>query len=190
MKPICVTALRMVCPAAPAARLEKYIGPLNATFEEFEINTDLRQAAFLGQVAVESGEFRYTSELWGPTPVQLRYDDREDLGNTKPEAIEIAARYGSTPGSFWRGHGLIQTTGYDNHCRVRDALNLDCVERPALLTEPMNAARSAGLFWHQNGLNAFADRNDWKRITRIVNGGYTHLDKRVGYSQAARAALA
>ncbi len=38
--------------------------------EEFEINTRLRICAWLGQVAIESGQFRYHEEVWGPTPQQ------------------------------------------------------------------------------------------------------------------------
>lgn len=182
--------LRQVCPRTPDARLKEFVEPLNAAFAEFEVNTPGRQAAFLAQVAHESMGFIHTREIWGPTPAQARYDARSDLGNTKPEAIEIAARHGKTPGRFWCGHGLIQTTGYDNHREVRDALGIDCVEHPELLMEPMHAVRSAGLFWKKRGLNELADRGDFERITRRINGGLNGYDDRLAYHGRATEALA
>lgn len=182
--------LRQVCPKTPDRRLREFVEPLNAAFEEFDINTVERRAAFLAQVAHESMGFVHTREIWGPTETQARYDSRADLGNTKVDAIEVAARHGSTPGLFFKGHGLIQTTGYDNHCKARDALNLDCVENPEFLMEPVNAARSAAFFWQAHGLNELADRGDFKGITKKINGGLAGLAERVDYFRSATIALA
>ena len=44
--------------------LEKYC-------KEYEIHTPLRLAAFIAQIAHESGDFKYTREIWGPTPAQV-----------------------------------------------------------------------------------------------------------------------
>lgn len=182
--------LRLICPKTPDKVLRNFVEPLNAAFAEFDISTPKRQAAFLAQAAHESMGFVHTRELWGPTPAQERYDGRADLGNTKPEAIEIAARHGSTPGKFWKGHGLIQTTGFDNHCQARDALGLDCVEDPEQLMLPINAARAAGLFWKRHGLNELADNDEFKAITRRINGGLNGYEDRIAYHREATLALA
>lgn len=188
--PITVATLHAICRVTALDHLERFVGPLNAAFEEFGIDTEKRQAHFLAQVAHESAAFRATRELWGPTGQQARYDARDDLGNTDPEAVAIAAKHGDKPGHFYRGRGLIQTTGYTNYCQVRDALNIDCVEHPELLEQPEAAARSAAFFWQKHGLNEYADRNDVKGITKKINGGYNGLPERVGFWQAAQAVLA
>ncbi len=177
--------LRAICPTSKVSTLEIYVDPLGAAMEEFEINNVERETMFLAQVAHESGGFRYTSELASGEA----YEDRVDLGNTKPEAIEVAQRNGSTPGRWFKGHGLIQTTGYDNHCAARDALGIDCVETPTLLCEPVNAARSAALFWKTHGLNELADEGDFVRVTRKINGGVNGLADRQAYLQRAQDAL-
>jgi putative chitinase len=67
---------------------------------EFEVTTPLRQAAFLAQLAHESGQFRFMEEIWGPTPAQRRYEGRRDLGNIQPG-----------DGFRYKGRGPIQITG-------------------------------------------------------------------------------
>ena len=44
-------------------RLDVFIDPINDTMTMFDINTPDRMAAFLAQLAHESGEFRYMREL-------------------------------------------------------------------------------------------------------------------------------
>jgi len=168
--------LRKLCPNTPGGKLAMYVEPLNYAIAEFEI---AKVREFLAQVAHESGGFIYTCELWGPTGPQIRYDTRADLGNTDPEAIRIAEAHGDKPGHFWRGRGLIQTTGYANFCRARDALGLDCVNHPEFLSAPLHAAQSAGLFWKQNGCDAIAD--DFEKLTRRINGGLNGFEDRKKY---------
>jgi len=172
---ITLEILRKLCPKTPGGKLAMYVEPLNYTIADHKIT---RVAEFLAQVAHESGGFVYTRELWGPTGPQIRYDARSDLGNTLPEAIEIAAKNGDKPGHFWRGAGLIQTTGYSNFCRVRDRLGIDCVNHPEFLTVPLHAAQSAGVFWEDNGCEEI---EDFERLTRRINGGLNGLADRYTY---------
>ena len=151
--------------AGPKANI--YIEPINKTLEEFDILTPYRIAAFLSQIGHESGNLIYTSELASGSA----YDSRKDLGNTLPEAIQIASQHGSTPGRWWKGHGLIQITGYYNHKACGEALNLDLLNEPKLLTEPLHAARSAGWFWKVNNLNKWADLGDIDGVSDKVNRG-------------------
>lgn len=172
---ITLDLLRKLCPQTPSGKLAMYVEPLNYAIEEHHVT---RVKEFLAQVAHESGGFIYTAELWGPTGPQTRYDGRDDLGNTKPEAVEIAAKHGYKPGFFWRGRGLIQTTGYDNFCKARDAMGVDCVNHPEFLSQPLHAAKSAGVFWEQNGCDGI---EDFERLTRKINGGLNGLADRKAY---------
>lgn len=161
--------------AVTLARCNKWIDALNAAMAEFEINTPARAAHFVAQLAHESGRFQYTHEIWGPTKAQAAYDSRADLGNTDPEAIEIARRHGSTPGKWFRGWGPIQTTGYKNLKRAGEILGLDLLNQPSLLDDPLNGCRAAGLFWRDNELNEAADTNNIDHVSDKVNRGHITL---------------
>lgn len=158
---------------------EKYVVTLNDAMAEFEINTVLRQAAFIAQIAHESGEFRYTREIWGPTKAQEKYKFRADLGNTAFLAIEAAGKL--DVGFFYRGGGLIQITGAYNYKACGEALGIDLFHHPDLIIIPKNSTRAAGWFWHRHGLNEIADDGKFKRITRTINGGLNGYEQRVNY---------
>ena len=83
-------------------------------------------------------------------------------------------------GDGWahRGMGGKQLTGKDNHKRCGEALGVDFVTNPERLLEPEYAIRSAGWFWKTNNLNRFADANDIKGMTQVINGGLIGLPQR------------
>ena len=176
----------MGCGAGLAA---KWADPITAAMEEYAIDTPARQAAFLAQIGHESDRLVHVRELWGPTPAQLRYSLRADLGNTRPEAIVFARQAGMDVGRFYAGHGLIQVTGYTNHARAASRLGIDCAAHPEMLCEPINAARSAGDYWQDRGLNALADQGRFDDITRRINGGLNGLADRCVLWDAAKRAL-
>jgi putative chitinase len=91
------------------------------------------------------------------------------MGNGIPES-----------GDGWkhRGMGGKQLTGKDNHKRCGEALGVDFVANPERLLEPEFAIRSAGWFWKTNNLNRFADANDIKGMTQVINGGLIGLSQR------------
>lgn len=170
------------------ADAEKWAAPLTAAMDEFDINTPARQAAFLAQIGHESACFRFLSEGWGPTPAQMRYSGRADLGNTRPEALAFASAADADVGHFYRGHGLIQVTGYTNHVRAGEVLGIDCARYPGLLCQPEHAARSAGDFWRDHGCNELADEGHFEDITRRINGGLNgYVDRCVLWDRAKRA---
>ena len=183
-----VTQLRKILLYCPQARAEEFIEPLNLAMHEFGIEEPLCAAAFLAQLAHESGEFRYMEELADGSV----YDGRENLGNTRPEAVAIAKQHGSTPGPFWKGHGPIQITGYDNHAWMAGALGIDCVNEPKLLTEPLNGCRAAAVFWRNApaggrrvDLNKYCD--DVEVCSAVVNRGTLNTEIPANHLKERRA---
>lgn len=171
--------LQRIMPQA-RQRAAVFLGPLNDAMQEFMIDTKLRRAAFLANLAHESGQLRYVVELASG----VAYNGRKDLGNTRPEAVAIAAKHGNTPGPWFKGRGLIQVTGYDNYLACGSVLHLDLLNRPVLLEDPRNAARSAGWFWHANNLNKFADVPDFDGVCDVINRGCktTAIGDALGYA--------
>lgn len=167
-----------ICTGARIDRAREWLPHIGTAMIEFEINTPLRQAAFLAQIGHESGALKWTVEIWGPTLAQRHYEDRDDLGNIMPG-----------DGLRFRGRGLLQITGRANYKAIGKALGVDLIANPERLAEPELASRSAGHFWKTHGCNAFADREQFVLLTRRINGGVNGLEDRQRLYEAAKEAL-
>jgi len=181
---ITTTQLDAIMPHANA-RIDVFLDPINAAMEEFMINTPKRQAAFIAQIAHESGELQFTTEIASGAA----YDHRKDLGNTNDKALKRAKEHKTTPGRLYKGRGLIQLTGYYNYADCAMALHIDVERNPMLLALPENACRSAAWFWFNKGLNLHADNERFTDITRKINGGINGLEKRLMYWERAKRVL-
>ncbi len=149
-----------------ASNIAKYYGSLKQRMAANGINTPLRMAHFLAQIAHESAEFRYSEEIADGEA----YEGRPDLGNTQPG-----------DGKRFKGRGLIQLTGRFNYKRYGQARGKDyTTETGAVLlaTDPETAVDVSCWFWSENGLNRLADQDDIKAVTKIINGGYNGLEER------------
>lgn len=181
--PVSPQQLAAVMRHASPSRLKDFAPPLNAAMEEFGIDTLRRAAAFVAQLAHESGEFAFMEEIWGPTSAQKRYEPVTDLskrlGNTEPG-----------DGRRFKGRGPIQLTGRANYQRFGVLLKVDLVNNPELAATPQVGFRIAGLFWQKKGLNELADAGDFKEITRRINGGFNGLSQREAFHALALQALA
>ncbi len=175
--------LRRIVPAMRADRVTAYLPHLNAAMAEFEIDSALRTAAFIAQLAHESGAFRWMKEIWGPNDAQRRYEPpgslAAKLGNTQPG-----------DGARFMGRGPIQLTGRSNYQRAGAALGLDLVGDPERAAEPEVGFRIAGLFWKSRRINVPADAGDIVEVTRLVNGGRNGLAERTDYYERAKRVLA
>jgi predicted chitinase len=173
--------LRSIVPRLPGARRELFFPFLQAAMEEFSISTPAREAAFVAQLAHESGQFRFMEEIWGPTDAQRRYEP----------ASTLATRLGNTEtgdGKRFKGRGPIQITGRANYRQFGDLLGLDLLGSPEQAAVPDVAFRIAALFWAKNGLNDLADRGTaeaFKLITRRINGGFNGLEERLHFYATA-----
>lgn len=151
---------------------------LNQTFDKYDINSSLRMCHFLAQILHESGTFRYTSEIWGPTATQSGYEGRRDLGNDSPG-----------DGFKYRGRGWIQLTGKANYQVASAQLGQDFVNNPDLLAQYPWAAIIAGWYWDKHNLNSLADNDDILDITKRINGGTNGLPDRQTWLARAKGVI-
>ncbi len=156
------------------SRADQYLDYINGYAKEFGITTTLRMAHYLAQIAHESGELRYTKELASGKA----YEWRADLGNTH-----------RGDGVRYKGRGLIQITGRANYQAYARYCGFDVVGNPELLERPLGAVRSSMWYWSKHGLNALADADNFRAITRKINGGYNGLEDRRKYLVRAKSAL-
>lgn len=163
--------LRQIMPNCPAARRADYLPFIQQAMEEFEITSYLREAAFLAQLAHESGELRYMEEIASGAA----YEGRANLGNTQPG-----------DGKRFKGRGPIQLTGRANYKKYGQLLGLDLIDNPATAATKEVGFRIAGQFWKLNGLNELADQQQFKLITKRINGGYNGLADRIKYYDRAK----
>lgn len=170
----------------------KFLEPLNHAFEKYEINTPLRQAAFIGQCSHECANFKVFKEnlnysakgLMATWPSRFPDYDTAERYERQPEKIAnkvYAGRMGNTEdgdGSKFIGRGCIQITGRDGYKQCGDALGVNLLENPDLLLEPEYAVLSAAWFWNKKGLNALADNQNYEDMTKRINGGLNGLEAR------------
>ncbi len=168
--------LKKIMPYATAKSIEAYLPWLNEMMPKYDIDTPLRCAHFLAQLAHESGCFRYVRELASGKA----YEGRKDLGNVYPG-----------DGVKYKGRGLIQLTGRTNYTLFAATLpeGKNVVEHPELLEEPELAVAVSCWFWQKNNLNVLADRDDVRAVTRRINGGYNGLADREAYLKRAKEVL-
>lgn len=166
--------LKACMPYASPANIDRFLQPLNDTMAKYQINTPARVAMFLAQLAHESGSLRYVEEIASGEA----YEGRKDLGNTEPG-----------DGKRFKGRGLIQITGRANYRAVGKALAYDFLSDPEAMEKPGAAAMVSGWFWDAKGLNAWADKGDFKRVTKIINGAYNGLKDRLEHWYRCQKAL-
>ena len=151
-----------------------YLPLLNSSMVEANITTPLRQAAFLAQLAHESGELRTFQERG----TGEEYEGRKTLGNTQ-----------TGDGRRFKGRGPIQLTGRANYRSAGRALGLDLENQPELAATPEVGFRVAGWFWTTHHFNRRADVGDFDGITYRVNGGFNGKASRDQYYRAAKQVL-
>jgi len=172
----------------------KWEAPLQVAFDKYEINTPKRQAAFIGQCQHESGNFKTLEENLNYKPEALmkvwpsRFPDLPTAMKYAHNPEKIANKvYGGRMGNGveetgdgWKyhGRGLIQLTGKENYANCGQALGIDLLSTPNLLTLPEQACLSAGWFWNRKQLNSLADSADFETMTKRINGGLIGLDDR------------
>jgi predicted chitinase len=166
--------LQAVVPSLSASKAAEVAPHVNRAMAEAGIDSPARKAAFIAQIAHESGGFDHNEEIASGRD----YEGRRDLGNTQPG-----------DGERFKGRGYIQLTGRANYAAAGKALGLDLVGHPDLAARPENAARVAAWYWNSRGLNGLADRGDFDGITNRINGGFNGKADRDQYFGRAQRVL-
>jgi len=143
---------------------------LVAAMVDAEISTVTRAAAFLAQIAHESGECRFLNE-WGDGKA---YEGRKDLGNTE-----------RGDGPRYKGRGVIQLTGRRNYRDAGRALGIELELYPEEAAKPLIACRVAAWYWRTRGCNDAADIPDFELVTRKINGALRGYIYRQDYYRRA-----
>lgn len=184
-------------------RAATYAAHIDAAMGRWGINTPLRQAAFIGQIAHESGRFssleenlNYTAErltvVW-PGRFPTIQAARPFANNAAALAEKVySGRMGNNvpgDGFAFRGRGLIHLTGREDYAAYTMAANVDALTSPGIVATPEFAADSAAWFWSDKRCNGLADRQDWAALTNRINGGTTGLSERIAYINKALALL-
>jgi putative chitinase len=202
--------LAAIMPACPDA--EAWTPALNSAMQRFEIATAERMAAFLAQLAHESGQMKRLAEnlnysaqrLMQVWPARFPTLDKALQYERNPQKLAnyvYAKRLGNgdeASGDGWnyRGRGLVQLTGRGNYRAAALGIGMPLEEQPELLEQPAAAALSAAWFWKSHGLNELADdqnndddTEDFKTITKRINGGTLGMKERMAFWEKAKGVL-
>jgi putative chitinase len=155
--------------------------------QAYGITAPLRQAAFLAQVVHESGYLAATEEnlnysaqgLMKTWPTRFPTLSLAQVYERQPEKIAnkvYANRMGNrdeASGDGWkfRGAGLIQLTGKDNHFSYALNADKDVLTVGEYMRSPEGACDVSGWFWQANSLSKLADIGDFDGISDLINLG-------------------
>lgn len=202
MVEVTLNILKAISPNTKVTILQNYVEPLNAVLEHFGMTENpKRVAAFLAQVAHESGDFNFIKENLNYSATSLTKVFKTYFPTTEstqgyarnPEKIAnrvYANRMGngteaSGDGYKFCGRGLIQITGKNNYTAFSNSISLTITDTIKYLETNEGATVSAGWFWDINKLNIYADKEDFTGLTRRINGGTIGLEDRLQHYKTA-----
>jgi predicted chitinase len=143
----------------------------------------IRHAAYILATAHhESGRFNYMQEIWGPTPVQKRYQGRKTLGNV------VAG-----DGKKFLGRGFVQITGRTNYTDWSRRLGVDLIKEPDLASQVKYAVpilidgMLQGTFTTKK-LSDFSTYLDMRRVVNKMDRASLIAGYAVDYEDALRKA--
>lgn len=167
MAPITLEQLIRIMPSTTRGAV--FIGPLVSAMDEFGIAGREQQARFLANVGHETGNLSVFDENLNYSAERLRviWPKRfptvaSTIGYARnPVALACkvyASRMGngdekSGDGWRYRGAGMLQLTGKDNHAECGAHFNIKPADVGDWLRTPEGAARSAAWFYTKNGLH-------------------------------------
>lgn len=165
-----------------------WVEPLNAAMARFGIDTRQRAGMFLANLSHESQRFTRPRENLNYTTAERllavfrgRIHPGEASGflrNPRKVANRVYAnRIGngseaSGDGWAYRGGGPIGLTFRGNYRECGAAIGFDLETHPELIERPDVGALAAAWYWHDAGLNNWADRGDFDAVCDCINLGH------------------
>ena len=197
-----VDAIGQVAPQAHPNYLQA-IRAGGSLFDQNGLSSPLRMAHFMAQALHETGLFTIVRENMNysaPRLLEVFGVNRHSAAITAGEAVKLAGdpeaiaervyglgnprkalELGNTEpgdGFAYRGNGVLQMTGRGAHRAIGHACGVDFEGNPELALAPEHALKPALREWADDGLNAYADKNDIRTITLRINGGLNGFDER------------
>ncbi|MBM7280375.1 hypothetical protein JTZ10_21760 [Gordonia rubripertincta] len=168
------TLARAMGDRLPLSRYADLTPAFNQAMAQAKCVTVNRAAMWCAQLGHESGGLQWMEEIASGAA----YEGRSDLGNVRPG-----------DGQRFKGRGPIQITGRHNYTKVSEwAYTCGLVPNPTFFVDNPAALASdrygfLGPVWYwtvaRPQINELCDRGDVAGVTRVINGGLTHLDDRV-----------
>lgn len=194
---------------AGTARAAVFLSPLTSAMEEFGILSTEQQARFLANVGHETGNLSTFEEnlnysgdrlqvVWPkrfPTPAStIGYAHNPVALANKVYAFRMG-NGDELSGDGWRyrGAGMLQITGHDNHAECARYFGIPLPKIGDWLRTPVGAARSAARFYTDNELHHVdtfdhvCDRINLGRETDKVGDSIGWADRLAIYQRALKA---
>ena len=184
-----------------------WVPALNDAFSKYNLQTNRRMAAAIGQFLIEVGPgFQEVVENLNYSQARIfeifpnefptlasaasYAHNPEALGNRAYANKNGNGNEASGDGYLFRGRGLIQLTGRNDYAKFGAAIGQTAEQAAQYCQTPAGAAVSGCWYLAVNGCLPLAD--DWQisKITRIVNGAaMLENNQRIAYSNAFLKAL-
>ena len=141
------------------AKKWQWLASMGKAMHDANITTPDQRAAFLAQIAEETGGLRMVTERpWGLPRSQWNDEQAvRNYFNNKYANMNGNGDVSSGDGYNYRGRGILQITGKSNYAAVSEKLYGDdrLVKNPDLVSQPDAACATAAAYWNENDLNRF-----------------------------------
>jgi len=164
----------MDCPLSDS---QKYLPGVLEALQDYDILDKQVLIGLLATVRVETGGFKPIHE-WGGPKYYSKYEGRRDLGNVHPG-----------DGVKYHGRGYIQVTGRANYRTYGQKLGVDLENNPELALDPEISAKILACYFKDRGVATAAKVGDWRKVRKLVNGGYHGWDVFSKYVDKAKAVI-
>lgn len=170
--------IRRIMPRATSERVKEFVASFNEYNEVFGINTPIRAAMYIAQVAHETGELKWLEELASGAAYDTGAKAKA-LGNTPVKDGD---------GQKYKGRGYLMCTGFNNYLSYQNSGYCvgNIMEHPEWLAKQPGCQKSSMWFWKKNNLNRYADADDARGLTKRINGGFNGLSQRLYYTRVAK----
>ncbi len=189
----------MATPVPTSGTAKEREASLLQVMDEQGITDPKERAAFMAQVAHETGGFKKYSEgkysaerVWALRSKQL---SKQGVSLAQMKMVEgvrgksamyeymYGGRMGNIAGSGeaekYKGRGAFQLTGKANYAEYGKELGIDLVNNPELAEDPVIAAKIAALYWKKNKLGGYARAGNIEAVSAGINAGNVRATSKV-----------